>query len=41
MTSILRRSFVVGITVLTLVAVTGGGASASAGTRSLPLQTHV
>ena len=41
MTSILRRSVVVGIAVLTLMAVTGSAASASAGGAHLPLQTHV
>jgi hypothetical protein len=41
MTSILRRSFVVGLTALTLVAVGGGVASASAHGGHLPLQTHV
>jgi hypothetical protein len=41
MTSILRRSFVVGVAVLTLMAVTGGVASASARGSSLEQQTHV
>jgi hypothetical protein len=41
MNSILRRSFVVGLTVLTLVAATGGVASASTRGGHVPLQTHV
>jgi hypothetical protein len=41
MSSILRRSVVVGIAVLTLMAVTGSAASASSRTSSLELQTHV
>jgi hypothetical protein len=41
MTSVLRRAVVVGITVLTLVAVTGGVSSASGRSASLQLQTHV
>jgi|tagenome__1003787_1003787.scaffolds.fasta_scaffold20021826_2 hypothetical protein len=41
MTSILRRTVVVGLTVLTLVAVTGGVASASVRSAPRHLQTHV
>lgn len=41
MTSTLRRTVVIGITVLTLVAVTGGSASAGGRSAALPLQTHV
>lgn len=41
MSSVLRHAIVVGITALTLIAVTGGVASASCHSASLPLQTHV
>jgi hypothetical protein len=41
MTSILRRTFVVAVTVLTVMAATGSAASASGRSAHLPVQTHV
>jgi hypothetical protein len=41
MTSILRRTFVVTVAVLTLMAATGSAGSASGPSAHLPVQTHV